>query len=494
MWTIIAVPNLLALDIGEKRIGVAIADMEVPFPAPLVTLEASEHLATEFKALLRKNQVKAVVIGLPRNQKGERTAQTDRVEHIAKLLKVPDEVPTYWQDESLTSVKAEEELNKRKKPFAKAAVDSLAATYILEDFIRTQASGQLPLQSSDVHATKLKKTHFNKRKWFLRVVLLLLATVLLIVSSAAAWYIKAISPRTKDDIYSVISVKSGSGTRAIASELQQKKVIRSADAFALYAKLSGTNNLQVGEYRLSSKQSVKSIVETIAGGKVTNVNVLISPGLRLDQIVDALIKDGFTEADVNVALVSVRDHSLLKNLPATIRLEGYLFPDTYKIGPSTTAEELIRLMLNNFQEKITPETLAKLSAQDLTLEQAIILASIVQKEVRDVHVQPTVAQVFIKRYQQGTMLGSDVTYMYIGGLTGKTVDPGLNSPYNTRRFAGLPPTPISNFNISALNAVANPSKTDYLFFVAGDDGQTYFSKTVEEHEALVKKYCTKLCH
>lgn len=487
--------NLLSLDIGEKRIGVAIADMEVPFPAPLTTLEASEHLASEFKVLLRQNQVKAVVIGLPRNQSGERTAQTDRVEHIAELLKIPVDMPVYWQDESLTSVKAEEELNKRKKPFAKAAVDSLAATYILEDFIRTQASGEILTEANDGKKSRLKKTSkkSSKKTIILKTFIVLFVLAGLVVAGAVAWYMQAISARTKDDVYTVISVKSGSGTKAIATELQQKSVIRNAEAFSLYVKLNNVKNLQAGEYRLSSKQPVKDIVNTIASGKVTTVNVLISPGLRLDQITAALVKDGYTQDDIKKALVSVRDHPLLKDLPADTKLEGYLFPDTYKIGPSTTAEELIRLMLDTFEQKITPETRARISAQGLTLNQAVILASIVQKEVRDVDVQPTVAQVFLKRYKEGIMLGSDVTYMYIGGLTGRTVDPSLNSPYNTRRFAGLPPTPISNFNVAALNAVANPSKTDYLFFVAGDDGQTYFSKTVEEHEALVKKYCTKLC-
>lgn len=493
--------NILALDVGEKRIGVALADMSVPFPAPLITLEASEHLVTEFATLLKKHHVVAVVIGYPRNQNGEPTKQTERVEHIAKLLNIPVNIPVYWQDESLTSVKAEEELKSRKKPYAKAAVDSLAATYILEDFIRTQGSGkpvpatvqptEKPVKKVKKNSKKHKKT---KKRGFLKFFIVLILAICLVVASALIWYAKATSARTTEDDYSVVSIKSGTGTSQIAKQLEDQKLIRNAKAFSLYTKINRINNLQAGEYRLSSKQSVAEIAQIIASGKVTTVNVLVSPGLRLDQILTALEKDGYSKNDLEDALAAVRSHPLVKDLPEDVPLEGYLFPDTYQIGPSTSAQQLFTLMLNNLQSKITPQIQAQIKAQGLTVSEAIVMASIVQKEVKDPSVQPTVAQVFLKRYREGIKLGSDVTYMYIEAKTGTQVGPGLDSPYNTRRYSGLPPSAISNFNFSALEAVANPTKTDYLFFVAGDDGTTHFSKTLEEHEALVKKYCTKLCN
>jgi UPF0755 protein len=492
--------SIIALDVGEKRIGVAIADMQIPFPAPLTTLEASEHLTTEFKALLVKNNVVAVVVGYPRNQQGEPTEQTARVEHITKLLKIPKDTPVYWQDESLTSVKAEEELKRRKKPFAKAAVDSLAATFILEDFIRTQGSLELPKpENQDSQATskptKLKKNSKHKKSnKFLKALVVLVLALALVVASAVIWYLQATSARTSEDRYTVVTVKSGTSTAEIARQLEEKQVIRSAQAFSLFVKINRVNNLQAGDYRLSSKQSVKTIVTTISGGKVTTVNVLVSPGQRLDQILTALQKEGYSQQELEDALIAVRDHPLVKDLPQDTPLEGYLFPDTYQIGPTTTAEELFRIMLDHFQEQITPQLKAQLESQGLTLPEAVIMASIVQKEVKDPSVQPTVAQVFLKRYREGIQLGSDVTYMYIEAKTGKQVGPTLDSPYNTRRYSGLPPSAISNFNFSAFNAVANPSKTDYLFFVAGDDGKTYFSKTLEEHEALVKQHCTTLCN
>lgn len=499
--------NYIALDIGEKRIGVAIASISVPFPAPLTTLEASEHLAAEFGAILTKHHVKAVVIGFPRNQQGERTAQTGRVEYIASLLNIPADVPVYWQDESLTSVKAEAELKKRKKPYTKAAVDALAATYILNDFI---AEGKKPESSEPPESepkqkkpAQHKKSKKQKSKKILRIILAAFAAAVISIVLLVGWYLYALSPKTVKDNYAVVSVQPGDSASVIAGELENKQVIRSALAFKIYIKLHNISGLQAGEYRLSSKQSASEIASILSSGKVTTVNVLIPPGQRLDQITATLEESGFAKEDIEKALANAREHPLLKDAPSNSKLEGYLFPDTYRVGPSTTAEQLITLILDTFQKRISEETLNGLEAQGLTLHQAVTLASIVQKEVADAKTQKTVAQVFLKRYREGKALGSDVTSLY-GAINDGVQLPenaaqaaaiaiAHNSPYNTRKVVGLPPTAISNFNLSALEAVANPSNTSYLFFVAGDDGTTHFANTLEEHEANVAKYCIKGC-
>jgi UPF0755 protein len=488
--------NIIALDIGEKRIGVAIADMQTPFPAPLTTLEATKDLAAHVAQLLKSKKVVAVVIGFPRNQSGEPTEQTARVQHIAKLLRIPKTIPVYWQDESLTSVKAEAELSRRKKLYTKADVDSLAATYILEDFIRTQNQS---IKTQSVQSVVKKNSHKKPKKklgFVVKIIALCILLCGLCTGAVAAWYVRAISPRTADDVHALISVKPGTGSKQVAQLLEKEQIIRSATAFSMYLKINGVNNLQAGEYRLSSKQSVKDIAAIIASGKVTTANVTVLPGMRLDQIFTGLQKNEYTQADLQVALDSVRDHPLLKNVPKNARLEGYLFPDTYQIGPNTTAEELLRLMLDNFQRQLEKDKsiLPGLARQGLTFEQAVIMASIVQKEVPDYETQQKVAQVFLKRYRENIPLGADPTFKYVAALTGQPALPSLDSPYNTRKYTGLPPTAISNFNLSALKALASPADTDYLYFVAGDDKVTHFSKTLQEHEALTRQHCTTLCN
>lgn len=497
--------SLLGLDIGDVRIGVAIADTKAPFPSPLVTLEASTELAKEFAQILSVHKVETVVIGYPRNMSGEATDQTARVEQIASLLNIPDNIKIVWQDESLTSVKAEEELNKRGKPYQKGDVDSLAATYILNDYILTMPKIQhvtTPEVANSAPAKKVKhkpnkpssKPKKNHKKRALGTIILLVAGLVVATGiSLVAWYVHALSPKTADDVYRVVKIEQGDATKVIATKLQKEKVIRSSQAFILFVRLNGINNLQAGSYRLSSADSTSKIASVIADGKVTTTDVLVSPGLRLDQIKALLVKDGYSEQDVDKALEAVRDHPLLVSYPQADPIEGYLYPNTYQIEPNTSAEQLMRSILNTFDKSITPEIRRGLSEQGLTIRQAVILASIVQKEVGDPEVQKTVAQVFIKRMNDGIVLGSDVTYKYAAAQFGTPDNPSSNSPYNTRKFLGLPPTAISNFNLSALEAVADPSDTAYNYFVAGDDGTTYFSTTLEEHESYVAKYCIKGC-
>lgn len=496
--------KILGLDIGEKRIGVAIADANVPFPAPLTTLEASDNLSTQFTQLIEKNHVSVVVVGYPRNQKGEPTAQTKQVEQVVSLLNIPSTVKVVWQDESLTSVKAEDELKRRGKAYQKGDIDALAATYILNDYVTAQHQASQPMaspatvpptkQAHHSHHAKPNSTRQKPRLSLNKAIMLGLAGVMLAaIIGSGIWYAQALGPRTADDVYHVVKIKSGTPTSQIADDLREAEVIKSATAFSLYVRLNGISNLQAGTYRLSSAKSTPAIASTIADGKVTSTNVLISPGLRLDQIKALLVKDGYSEDQIDLAIAAVREHPVLVGYPSSARLEGYLYPDTYQIDPDTTATELLTKILDNLDSSISKDMREGITQQGLTLPEAISLASIVQKEVSDPATQRTVAQVFLTRLSQGMVLGSDVTYKYAAAQFGTIDSPSSSSPYNTRKFPGLPPTPISNFNLSALKAVANPTNTDYLYFVAGDDGTTHFSRTLEGHEANIAKYCQKGC-
>ena len=135
----------------------------------------------------------------------------------------------------------------------------------------------------------------------------------------------------------------------------------------------------------------------------------------------------------------------------------------------------------------------KYKQRGLTLYEGITLASIVQREVNGLDDQKKVAGVFYNRLKQDMMLGSDVTYQYIADKTGQQRSPSLDSPYNTRRYTGLPPGPIAVPGESALLAVAEPTKSDYLYFLSGDDDKTYFGKTEAEHERNIQQHCQKKC-
>ena len=294
----------------------------------------------------------------------------------------------------------------------------------------------------------------------------------------------------------IITVEPGSTTEAIADTLKSKGAIRSDWAFEWYVRNHQLRDqLKAGTYAVYESQSVPEIVDVIVDGKTATDLVTILPGKRLAQIRDSLIKSGFSNEDVDSALEpgQYAGHPALTDKPENASLEGYLYPESFQKSNETTAKQIIKLSLDEMQLRLTPELRQSISQQGLTLHQAIILASIVQQEVSNPSDRAQAAQVFLKRYRSDIALGSDPTAFYGAIRDGKEPSVLYDSDYNTRTRKGLPPGPIGNVTEESLSSLAFPAQTDWLYFVSGDDGKTHFSKTLEEHEQLTKKYCTKLC-
>lgn len=298
-----------------------------------------------------------------------------------------------------------------------------------------------------------------------------------------------------------IVIRQGQSASQIAEMLQQHGLIRSKPAFELYTEMTGKNSqLRSGGYILKKSLSVQEIVEHLSSGKTDELRVTFLPGLTIEELADpevsgSLAQQGFTEREIKNALSKQYSSLLFKDRPPGSSLEGYLYPETYIVSADDTLDHVFSLTFDEFYKQITDNKIEEqLKAQGLTLYQGIILASIVQKEVSDPSDQRQVAQVFLKRLREGTVLGSDVTFFYIAKKEGRTPSVNDPSPYNTRKNGGLPPGPIANFHLSALQAVANPATGDYMYFVAGDDGKTYFSRTEAEHNANVAAHCKKLCN
>lgn len=335
----------------------------------------------------------------------------------------------------------------------------------------------------------------KRRRTWLYWLLGILAGLLLICAAAGGWYAYNLSPRDSHAARTKISLPVGSNAAQIAEILKNNNVIRSTSAFRIYLELTRTkNNLQAGSYRLSASQSVGQIVHDLVTGHTDAFNVTIPPGLTLVDIKKVLQKSGFSSGEIDQAFTKQYTHPLLATKPAGVNLEGYIYPETYQVDGDTTVESLLIRTFDQFEKVLTQNNLpALLQAHGLTLHQGITLASIVQKEASSPTDQTKVAQVFEKRLGEGSNLGSDVTYIYAAKLLGVEPSVSLDSPYNTRLHAGLPPGAIANFNLTALMAVAQPAATSYLYFVAGDDGTTHFASTFDEHQANIKKYCHTLC-
>lgn len=309
-------------------------------------------------------------------------------------------------------------------------------------------------------------------------------------------YQNNLNPLNQKNTEIVVTIEPGSTPSKIADTLVAKDVIKSDWAFEWYVRNHNyRDDLKAGTYVLKPSQSIPEIVDVIRSGKVATDLVTILPGKRLDQIKSSLIESGFTEAQVNSALnpANYAGHPALTDKPKDASLEGYLYPESFQKTAETTAQQIVKLSLDEMNRYLTPDIRQGFAKQGLTVHEGVTLASIVEQEVSKASDKPTVAQVFLKRHKDGIKLGADPTALYGSIIAGKEPSLFYDSPYNTRMHAGLPPGPIGNVSESSLKAVAFPAQTDWLFFVAGDDGVTYFSKTLEEHEALTEQHCKELC-
>jgi len=338
-----------------------------------------------------------------------------------------------------------------------------------------------------------------KRRWPKRLIIIGLVSIALIVAATVAVrhvYNENLKPVSSSQELQTVVVEEGATADEIAQQLEERRLIRSAWAFKLYISSKEVRNaLQAGTYELSPSQGIPEIVAQLTHGKIATNLVTILPGQRIDQVRTRLIQEGFSEKTVDEALdpAQYAGHPSLVDKPEGASLEGYLYPESYQKTGNTSAGTIIAASLDQMDKQLTPDLRSAFASRGLSTYQAIILASIVEKEVSKEEDRKQVAQVFLKRLQIGMRLQSDATTSYGAVLDGQEASSGYSSPYNTYQNVGLPPTPISNVSASSLRAVAAPANTDWLYFVSGDDGTTHFSKTLAEQEANIRQYCKELC-
>lgn len=295
-----------------------------------------------------------------------------------------------------------------------------------------------------------------------------------------------ISPATTIDFV----VKSGEKVYEIGQHLEENRLINSVALFKLYVRLKGlSGQLQAGNYKMEKNLSLVEVVDRLRHGNF-DVRLTFPEGWRVEQMAEYLDQT-FKGQDPNFD----PDQFLKQAYP----LEGFLFPDTYIVASNIKTEELIETLKSNFERRVDSRLRSDLASQDLTLDQVVILASIVERESSREEDRPVVAGILLKRWRNDWPLEADATVQYVKasqvGRKGEwwpkdlTIDDlALDSPYNTRRHAGLPPRPISNPGLSSLRAVVYALETPYWFYLTDDSGQTHYAKTLEEHNSNIARY------
>lgn len=337
----------------------------------------------------------------------------------------------------------------------------------------------------------------NWPKRLLYTALILLALLAVGVVIVRNMYTDNLRPVSNSTETKVVTVSPGESVETIATDLKQQGLIRQVWAFERYVRNNSLGTkLQAGTYKFTPAQSAQEIARGLVEGRVAVDLVTILPGHRLSQIREAFIKAKFDAAAVDAALEPSQyaNSPALADKPAGASLEGFLFPESYQKDASTDPKVIFQKSLDEMQSRLTPSLRAAYAKQGLSVYQAVTLGSIIEREVSAPVDRAQAAQVFLKRLKEDRPLESDVTALYGAVKDGQTPSVTYESLYNTYTHKGLPPGPISTVSESSLKAVASPAGTDWQFFVAGDDGKTYFSKTLAEHEALTAQHCRKLCN
>lgn len=301
-------------------------------------------------------------------------------------------------------------------------------------------------------------------------------------------------PLDPDGVEQSFSIEAGEGVPSIANRLEKMGLIRNAAAFRTFLIYTGLDtSVQAGEYQLSPAWSMVDIARELQDATPEQITFVVLPGWRMEEIAASLATSGLAIDPDEFLAVARSTTPTLDTLPASATTEGFLYPDVYILPRSTTAGGLVEELLRNFSLHLTIDVREGFSRQGLEVYQAVILASIVQREAIVADEQAQIASVFHNRLQAGMKLDSDPTVQYALGFNPNqstwwtnplsAADLKIDSPYNTYIYTGLPPGPIANPSLGALQAVAFPAKTPYFFFRARCDnsGLHDFSVTFEEH-------------
>ncbi|MCX6762011.1 MAG: endolytic transglycosylase MltG [Candidatus Moranbacteria bacterium] len=292
----------------------------------------------------------------------------------------------------------------------------------------------------------------------------------------------------------VFEVKKGEGNAIIASNLESKKIISHKFYFYYYIYTNHLlNKIMPGVYMLSGNLSIPEVAHVITNPEAQAVKLTFPEGLTTKDMAELLKKNNFDGAGflqlVNNIPDSFRTRYAFLTDTKISSLEGYLFPDTYFFKKDLTAESIAKKMLDNFENRIDDTLLAEIKTQNKKLNEVIILASIVEKEVPTAADMKIVAGIFENRLDAGMPLQSDATLSYVldDTVSSHTIEQTkIASPYNTYANKGLPPGPIANPGMQAILAVVSPQKSDYAYFLTagtGADKKTYYAKTYDEHLA-----------
>ncbi|MFW6366912.1 MAG: endolytic transglycosylase MltG [Spirochaetota bacterium] len=319
-------------------------------------------------------------------------------------------------------------------------------------------------------------------------VLLLSCSILAVVSGYALFAYMNSAPGTSRDFY--YTVHSGETLRSVATSLYAEGLIRNADFFVLLSRISQNRSVRTGRYRIPSGASSTRIYDILSSGRIETVRVTVPEGYNIYQIAPALEDAGICDGEEFLRWATDREFLETMGIDAP-SVEGYLYPDTYSFAPDTAPYDVIRHMKKTMDGVLDSLDANRHIPKGMSVHELLIVASLVEKEARIKSEQRLIASVFLNRIERGMRFDSDPTVRYaVKKFTGRIRyrDLEADSPYNTYRVWGYPPTPIASPGREAIDAVLRPAESTFLYFVARNDGSHYFSSSLSRHNKAVEYY------
>lgn len=299
----------------------------------------------------------------------------------------------------------------------------------------------------------------------------------------------------------LVTIEQGESAAAIGADLQKQGVIRSGRLFEVLVGITGVqDSLEAGDYEFDRSMTVIEVVRRIAEGRTASLRVTIPEGRRVEEVGEILEESGIVtkQAFLDALDKATYGEPFLAGVPAD-SLEGFIYPAGYEFNRETDAGQVVATMLRGFQDNVADGL--QVEGQSLSLYEVVTLASIVEREAATPEERPLIASVFLNRLRLGIPLQADPTVQFSVAADPASVaqygwwkkeltldDLKIDSPYNTYVYPGLPPGPIANPGLASIEAVVRPAQTEYLFFVAKNDGTHVFAETLEQHLRNVEQY------
>ena len=331
------------------------------------------------------------------------------------------------------------------------------------------------------------------QRWITKVFIIgfwgLLAMIWAVIS---VFYYQGTRPVSQDSRSITFEVQPGMTLKQVALELFNQRLIISPSAFQAIAYIQDKEKqIMVGEFSLSPSMLPTEIIMRLTSGKTILYALTIPEGYRITEIASLLDTQGLANSEA--FKLQTQDMSLIESMDIpNDSLEGYLFPETYYLSKLTPEKKIVEKMVNTFKEKVLTSNLLKsVKESPLSLHEIITLASLIEKETGLDSERKLISSVFHNRLKKNMRLQTDPTVIYaIEKFDGniRKRDLKIDSPYNTYRYKGLPPGPISSPGIKSIEAAISPIKSNHLYFVSRKDGSHHFSNTLVEHNRAVKKY------